>query len=116
MFSLPIEGGINKCAFPFWPAPDDRQIFFFELSPLHQNSKSARDISFLCHQNQAAGFSIEPIHNGYLATGCNLEGEESTQLLPQRPCAIGFGGMNQEKRRLVDHSVIVSFIDDFEIE
>ena len=116
MLALSIQGGINDCAFPLGPTPDDGQIFFLYLSPLHQQPESARDIGFLRHQDQAAGLAVEAIHNGYLAAGSNFEREKPAQFLPQRSRTIRFRGMNQEKRRFIDDSIIVSFINDFEIE
>src|SRR5581483_5373347 len=116
MSALSVQGGINERVFPFGPAPDNGQIFLLQLSPLHQQPESARNGGFLRHQNEAAGFAIEPIHYGYLAAGSNFEREESAQFLPQSSHAIRFRGMNQEKRRFIDDSVIVGFIDDCEIE
>jgi hypothetical protein len=35
-------------------------------------------------------------------------------LFPQRRCVIRLGRMNQKKRRLIDHDVIVGLINNFE--
>ena len=116
ILALSIQAGINDCAFPLGPTPDNGQIFLLYLSPLHYQPEPARDIGFLRHQDQAAGLPIEPVHNGYLPAGGNFEREESAQFLPQSSRAIRFRGMNQEKGGFIDHSIIVGFINDFEIK
>ena len=116
MLALSIKGRINEPAFPLGPTADNGQIFFFKSPPLHQQPKSARNIGFLRYQDQATGLAVETIHNGYLAAGSNFEREKPAQFLPQRSRAIRFRGMNEEKRRFTNDSIIVSFINDFEIE
>ena len=75
MFALSIHRSIEKIALPFGPTPNDREIFFLHLLPLHQQPKPACCRRCFRHQNQAAGFAIEPIDNRNLTAAGNLECE-----------------------------------------
>jgi hypothetical protein len=37
-------------------------------------------------------------------------------LFPQRRCAVRFRRMNQEERRLIDHHILVCFVNDLELQ
>src|SRR3954468_9460514 len=102
MRSLPREGGIDGGRFPIRPTPDEGEIFLRDLLPLHEQTKPPGRRGILRDQDQAAGFTIEPIDDGNLAAIRDLKGEQLLQFAPERARVRRFRGMNEEKRRLVD--------------
>ncbi len=63
VFALSIQRSINDFAVPFRPAPNDGQIFFEQLPPLHQKPESTRCGGLLRHQNKAARLAVESVHD-----------------------------------------------------
>ena len=114
MFALSIQRRIDNFGFPIRPAPNDREIFFVETMFLHEQSESARSGRGFRDQNKTARFAIQPIHNGDLSAICDLERKQFAQFFPKCRALVGFGWMGQKKRGLIDHDVIVGFIDNSE--
>jgi hypothetical protein len=83
---------------------------------LHQQSKPARGRGGFCDQNQAACLAVESIYNRDLTAAGDFECKKLAQFFPQISRLIRLCRMNEKKWRFIDDNVIVSFIDEFELE
>src|SRR3954468_18228940 len=112
MRSLPPQRGIDGSRFPVGPTPDDGEIFLPDLLLLHEQTETSRRRGIFCDQNKTAGFTIEPVNDGYLAAVGELKGEQLFQFAPERARVRWLCGMHEEKRRLVDNDNVLAFRDD----
>ena len=112
MIALPLERGIDHVPFPLRPAPHDREIFFQESLSLHEQTETARGHLCLGHQNEAAGFAIEPVNDRNLSAIGNFKCEHFAQSLPKCRGSIRLLRVCQQQRRLIDHNVIGRLIDN----
>lgn len=115
VLALPRQWRINGTRLPFRPAPDNRQIFFRDPLLLHEQTKTPRGGRVLCHENEAAGFAIEPVDDGNLAAIRDLESEELFQFAPQRSRAAWLRRMHEQERRLLHDDEVFALRDDGEI-
>lgn len=116
MFALTNQRSVNKPLFPIGPAPNDREIFFPQRVPLHQQSKRSCCHRGFRNQHQPACLAIKSVDDGDLSATGDLEGEQFAQLFPQGGCAVRLGRMDQKKRGLIDDDIIIGFIYNFEVE
>jgi hypothetical protein len=116
MFALTIQGSFNDLVLPLRPLPNDRKVFLAELMSLHRQPKIARRRRGFCNQYESTGFPVEPVHDGNLSAAGDLKCQQIAQLFPERRRTPRFCRVNQQKRRLVDDDVVISLIDDFEVE
>src|SRR5438132_12453032 len=63
MFSLSIHRRFYPFRFPIRPAPNNREIFFVQMSILHEQTESSRGRGSFCDQDNAARFAVEAIHD-----------------------------------------------------
>src|SRR5438045_1222360 len=115
MLALSIQRSIDNCCFPFRPAPNNREIFVVQTMLLHEQSEPPPGHGRFRDEDQSAGFAVETIGDCDLAAVCDLEREQFAQFFPKCGALVGFGWMRQEKRRLVDHDVIVGLVEDSKI-
>jgi len=115
MCALPCQGRVDRGRFPLGPTPDNGEIFLRDPLLLHEQTKASRRRRIFRDENEPAGFAIESIYDGDLATIRDLVGEELFQFSPKGPSVGGFRRMNEQKRRLIDDNEIVGFRDDLEI-
>ena len=70
MFTLTIQRSVDDFVLLFRPAPNDRNVFFAHLMPLHQEPKIARRRGGLCNQYQSARFAVDAVDSSQaLRTG-----------------------------------------------
>ena len=62
--ALPDNRRVDAFGFPIRPAPDNRVIFLGYPTRVHAKPEFTRRCRRFCNQDNAAGFPIEPIHNG----------------------------------------------------
>lgn len=115
MRALPAEWGVDRSRFPFRPSPDNGKIFFFDTLLLHQQPEPPGCLRILSHKHEPARFPVEPVDDGNLTAIRYLKSEQLLQLAPECPRSIRFGGMDEEKRRLLDDEEIVALRDDREV-
>ena len=115
MRPLPGQGRVDGGRFPLGPTPNNGEIFLCDPLLLHEQAKASRRRRIFRDENDAAGFAIESIDDGDLATIRDLVGEELFQFSPKGAGVAGFGRMNEQKWRLIDDDKIVAFRDDLEI-
>src|ERR1041384_3761765 len=75
MFALSIKRRFDSFRFPIRPAPNDREIFFVQMSILHEQTKSTRGRGRFCDKDNAARFAIESIYDRNLSAIGDLERE-----------------------------------------
>ena len=116
MLSLSIQRCIDDLGFPFWPSPNDGEVFFAQPLLLHQQSEAARGRGGFCDQNQAARLAIKSVHDRDLTAAGDFECKKLAQFFPQISRLVRLCRVNQKKRRFIDDDIIFGFIDDFELE
>src|SRR5262249_16795638 len=116
MLPLSNQWCIYNFALPLGPAPDNGQIFFLYLRPLHHQYESACKIMFFINEYEGGGRGVWRVKKRYRAAGSDFVSETSAQFLPQSSRAVRFRGMNEEKWGFIDDGIIVSFFNDFEID
>src|ERR1043166_6100627 len=75
MFALSIKRRVDSFRFPIRPAPNDREIFFVQMSILHEQTKSTRCRGRFCDKDNAARFAIESIYDRNLSAIGDFERE-----------------------------------------
>src|ERR1051326_2437888 len=93
MFSLSIKRRIDRFRFPVRPAPNNREIFFVQMSILHEQTKPAGSRGSFGNKDNSARFAIESIHDRNLSSIGDFEREQLPQLFPKCWALIGFRRM-----------------------
>lgn len=71
--------GVDFMLFPIWPAGHDGPIFLFYFTPLELPGKMPGCRCRRGNQKETAGFAVESVNEGDLATACKLKRKPTFQ-------------------------------------
>ncbi len=99
----------------FRPAADDCQVGFLDFPLLHGHRGGARGAGGFGHEDDAAGFAVEPVDKRDLAAVRDLVAQEIAEPVPERPRAVRLRGMHEQPGRLVHGKKVRRLPEDLEL-
>lgn len=90
------------------PAVDDGPVFLGDFPRFPGLPEAAGELIGFCHQNQAAGFAVEPVDQVGDRVFAHMQPDATNQTGP----GVGLGGMAHEPGRLVEHQQLIVFKND----
>lgn len=105
-FPLPQDGGRADRFLPFWPSPDDGQVFLVHQPPLDGAPQLAGGASVFRNQGQAAGFPVQPVDKGKGGSVDQFVTQQLLHAFQQVGFPLPVGRMDDQRGSLAHHNPV----------
>jgi hypothetical protein len=114
-FAFAAEGLIDGEGVLLGVCPDEGEVFFMNLPPLHGEREAAGGFGIFGDEDEAGRFAVEAIDDGEAGAVGDVVGEEFLEAVEEGGRVIGIAGVDEEVRGFCHDDVIGGFVDDGEV-